>query len=133
MSFSQMNILPNEESAYRYAFFTTKKGNSTSRFRTCRFVNLQLGFFSTPICSERIFICSITLIMQLIARLFSFSEKKLLRSDIIVVSLFTALKFEFSLLAITKLLIFNELNKFQGLFYSNFMLIYARDSSLAKL
>jgi hypothetical protein len=71
--------------------------------------------------------------MQLIARLFSFSEKKLLRSDIIVVSLFTALKFEFSLLAITKLLIFNELNKFQSLFYSNFMLIYARDSSLAKL
>lgn len=71
--------------------------------------------------------------MQLIARLFSFSEKKLLRSDIIVVSLFTALKFEFSLLAITKLLIFNELNKFQSLFFPNFMFIYARDSSLAKL
>ena len=78
-------------------------------------------------------ICFPVTIEVLIARLFSFSEKKLLRSDIIVVSLFTALKFEFSLLAITKLLIFNELNKFQSLFYSNFMLIYARDSSLAKL
>jgi hypothetical protein len=133
MSFSQMNILPSEESVYRYAFFTTKKGKSTRRFRTCKFVNLQFGFFSTPICPERIFICSITRIMQLIARLFSFSEKKLLRSDIIVVSLFTALEFEFSSLAITKLLIFNELNKFQSLFYSNFMLIYARDFSLAKL
>src|SRR5574344_1977112 len=114
MSFSQMNILPNEESAYRYAFFTTKKGKSTNRFRTCRFVNLQFDFFSTPICSERIFICSITLIMQLIARLFSFSEKKLLRSDIIVVSLFTALKFEFRLLRRTPISILNAFSTLQG-------------------
>ena len=128
-----MNILPSEESVYRYAFFTTKKGNSTSRFSICKFVNLQFGLFSIPICCGRIFICSIIPIMLLIARLFSFFEKKLLKSDIIVVSLFTALKFEFSSLAITKLLIINELNKFQSLFYSNFMLIYTRDFSHAKL
>jgi hypothetical protein len=57
------------------------------------------------------FICSITLIMLSIARLLSFSEKKLLKSDGIVVSLFTASKFVLYSFAIIKLLIFNELYK----------------------
>ena len=70
--------------------------------------------------------------MQLIARLFSFSEKKFLTSDKIIVSLFTDLKSEFSFLAITKSLIFNELDKLQSLLSSNFMFIHARDSSHAK-
>ena len=63
----------------------------------------------------------------------SFSEKKLLRSEIIVVPLLTASKFELYFLAIIKLLIFSELNKLRGLFYSCFMLNYAGAPSLAKL
>ena len=73
MSFSQQNKRLNEEPEYRYAFLTTKKGNSIKR---------------------RMFMHSITLIIASIARLFSFSEKKLLKSEIIVVPLLTASKFE---------------------------------------
>ena len=79
------------------------------------------------------FMHSITLIIALIARLFSFSEKKLLKSEIIVVPLLTALMFEFYFLAIVKLLIFCELTKHRGHFYSYFMLNYAGAPSLAKL
>ena len=49
MSFSQQNKRLNEEPEYRYAFLTTKNGNSTRRFWTCTFVNLQFSFFSVPI------------------------------------------------------------------------------------
>jgi len=133
MSFSQQNKRLNEEPEYRYAFLTTKNGNNTRRFRTCTFVNLQFSFFTVPICSGRMFMHSITLIIALIARLFSFSEKKLLKSEIIVVPLFTALMFEFYFLAIVKLLIFNEMTKHRGHFYSYFMLNYAGVPSLAKL
>ena len=94
-----------------YAFLTTKNGNSIRRFRTCTFVNLQFPFFSVPIWLGRMFMHSITLIIASIARLFSFSEKKLLKSEIIVVSLLTASKFELYGLAIVKLLISNELSK----------------------
>ena len=132
MSFSQQNKRLNEEPEYRYAFLTTKNGNSTRRFRTCTFVNLQFSFFSVPICG-RMFMHSITLIIALIARLFSFSEKKLLKSEIIVVPLLTALMFEFYFLAIVKLLIFSELTKLQSHFYTYFMLNYAGAPSLAKL
>ena len=111
MSFSQQNRRLNEEPEYRYAFLTTKNGNSTRRFRTCTFVNLQFSFFSVPIWSGRMFMHSITLIIALIARLFSFSEKKLLKSEIIVVPLLTASKFVLYCLAIVKLLIFSELSK----------------------
>ena len=76
---------------------------------------------------------SITLIIALIARLFSFSEKKLLKSEIIVVTLLTASKFELYGLAIVKLLISNELSKLRSFFYSYFMLNYAGAPSLAKL
>ena len=76
---------------------------------------------------------SITLIIASIARLFSFSEKKLLKSEIIVVTLLTALMFEFYSLAIVKLLIFSELAKHRGYFYSYFMLNCAGAPSLAKL
>ena len=55
MSFSQQNRRLNEEPEYRYAFLTTKNGNSTRRFRTCTFVNLQFSFFSVPIWSGRMF------------------------------------------------------------------------------
>ena len=116
MSFSQLNRRLNEEPEYRYAFLTTKNGNNTRRFRTCTFVNLQFSFFSVPIWSRRMFMHSITLIIALIARLFSFSEKKLLKSEIIVVPLLTALMFEFYFLAIVKLLIFSELTKHRGHF-----------------
>ena len=133
MSFSQQNKRLNEEPEYRYAFLTTKKGNSIKRLRTCTFVNLQFSFFSVPIWSGRMFMHSITLIIALIARLFSFSEKKLLKSEIIVVPLLTASKFELYFLAIIKLLIFCELCKLRSLFYSNFMLNYAGAPSLAKL
>ena len=133
MSFSQQNKRLNEEPEYRYAFLTTKNGNSTRRFRTCTFVNLQFSFFSVPIWSGRMFMHSITLIIALIARLFSFSEKKLLKSEIIVVSLLTASKFELYFLAIIKVLIFCELHKLRSLFYSYFMLNYAGAPSLAKL
>ena len=133
MSFSQQNRRLNEEPEYRYAFLTTKKGNSTRRFRTCTFVNLQFSFFSVPIWPGRMFMHSITLIIALIARLFSFSEKKLLKSEIIVVPLLTASKFELYCLAIVKLLIFSELSKLRSLFYSYFMLNYAGVPSLAKL
>ena len=143
MSFSQQNRRLNEEPEYRYAFLTTKNGNNTRRFRTCTFVNLQFSFFSVPIWSGRMFMHSITLIIALIARLFSFSEKKLLKSEIIVVPLLTALMFvidfvaslceEFYFLAIVKLLIFSELTKHRGHFYSYFMLNYTGAPSLAKL
>ena len=133
MSFSQQNSRLNEEPEYRYAFLTTKNGNSTRRFRTCTFVNMQFSFFSVPIWSGRMFMHSITLIIALIARLFSFSEKKLLKSEIIVVPLLTALMFEFYFLAIVKLLIFSELTKLQSHFYTYFMLNYAGAPSLAKL
>ena len=133
MSFSQQNKRLNEEPEYRYAFLTTKNGNSIRRFRTCTFVNLQFSFFSVPIWSGRMFMHSITLIIALIARLFSFSEKKLLKSEIIVVPLLTASKFELYFLAIIKVLIFCELHKLRSLFYSYFMLNYAGVPSLAKL
>ena len=133
MSFSQQNRRLNEEPEYRYAFLTTKNGNSIRRFRTCTFVNLQFSFFSVPIWSGRMFMHSITLIIALIARLFSFSEKKLLKSEIIVVSLLTASKFELYGLAIVKLLISNELSKLRSFFYSYFMLNYAGVKTLAKL
>ena len=133
MSFSQQNKRLNEEPEYRYAFLTTKNGNSTRRFRTCTFVNLQFSFFSVPIWSGRMFMHSITLIIALIARLFSFSEKKLLKSEIIVIPLLTASKFELYFLAIIKVLIFCELHKPRSLFYSYFMLNYAGAPSLAKL
>ena len=133
MSFSQQNKRLNEEPEYRYAFLTTKNGNNTRRFRTCTFVNLQFSFFIVPICSGRMFMHSMTLIIALIARLFSFSEKKLLKSEIIVVPLLTASKFELYFLAIIKVLIFCELHKLRSLFYSYFMLNYAGAPSLAKL
>ena len=133
MSFSQQNKRLNEEPEYRYAFLTTKNGNSTRRFRTCTFVNLQFSFFTVPICSGRMFMHSMTLIIALIAWLFLFSEKKLLKSEIIVVPLLTALMFEFYFLAIVKLLIFSEMTKHRGHFYSYFMLNYAGAPSLAKL
>ena len=116
MSFSQLNRRLNDEPEYRYAFLTTKNGNSTRRFRTCTFVNLQFSFFSVPIWSGRMFMHSITLIIALIARLFSFSEKKLLKSETIVVPLLTASKFELYCLAIIKLLIFCELCKLRSFF-----------------
>jgi len=49
------------------------------------------------------------------------------------VPLLTALMFEFYFLAIVKLLIFSELTKHRGHFYSYFMLNYAGVPSLAKL
>ena len=133
MSFSQLNKWLKDEPEYRYAFLTTKNGNSIRRLRTCTFVNLQFSFFSVPICSGRMFMHSITLIIALIARLFSFSEKKLLKSEIIVVPLLTASKFVLYCLAIVKLLIFSELGKLRSYFYSYFMLNYAGAPSLAKL
>ena len=133
MSFSQLNRRLKDEPEYWYAFLTTKNGNSIRRFRTCTFVNLQLSFFSVPIWLGRMFMHSMTLIIALIARFLSFSEKKLLKSEIIVVTLLTALMFEFYFLAIVKLLIFSELTKHRGHFYSYFMLNYAGAPSLAKL
>ena len=133
MSFSQLNKLLNEESEYRQAFLTMKNGKSMSRLRTCKVVNLQFFLFSTPIWLERIFICSITPIMHLIARLSSFFAKKLRRSEIIFVSLLTALKFYLYCLAIIKILIFCELYKLQSLFYFKIKLNYACEYSLAKL
>ena len=133
MSFSQQNKRLNEEPEYRYAFLTTKKGNSIKRLRTCTFVSLQFSFFSVPIWPGRMFMHSITLIIALIARLFSFSEKKLLKSEIIVVPLLTASKFVLYCLAIVKLLILCELCKLRSLFYSYFMLNHASVPSLAKL
>ena len=133
MSFSQLNRRLKDEPEYWYAFLTTKNGNSIRRFRTCTFVNLQFSFFSVPICFGRMFMHSIILIMALIARFLSFSEKKLLRSEIIVVPLLTASKFELYSLASIKLLIFSELTKLWSHFYSYFMLNYAGAPSLAKL
>ena len=133
MSFSQQNRRLNEEPEYRYAFLTTKNGNSIRRLRTCTFVNLQFSFFSVPIWSGRMFMHSITLIIALIARLFSFSEKKILKSEIIVVPLLTASKFELYFWAIIKVLIFSELSKLRSHFYSYFMLNYAGVPLPAKL
>ena len=133
MSFSQLNRRLKEEPEYWYAFLTMKNGNSIRRFRTCTFVNLQFSFFSAPIWLGRIFMHSITLIIALIARFLSCSEKKLLKSEIIVVPLFTASKFELYSLVSIKLLIFRELYKLRSLFYSYFMLNYVGVTSLAKL
>ena len=133
MPFSQQNRRLNGEPEYRYAFLTTKNGNSIRRFSTCTFVNLQFSFFSVHIWQGRMFMHSMTVIIALIARFLSFSEKKLLRSEIIVIPLLTASKFELYFLAIIKLLIFCELCKLRSLFYSNFMLNYAGAPSLAKL
>ena len=133
MSFSQQNRRLNDEPEYRYTFLTTKNGNSIRRFSTCTFVYLQLSFFSVPIWLGRMFMHSITLIIELIARLFSFSEKKLLKSEIIVVPLLIALWLKLYCLATVKLLIFNEMSKPQSFFYSNFMLNYAGEPLLAKL
>ena len=133
MSFWQLNRRLNEEPEYRYAFLTTKKGNSISRESTCWLVNLQLARFSVPIWLERIFMCSITPIIASIARFFSFSEKKLLKSEIIVVTLLMASKFELYCLPTIKLLISNELSKLRSFFYSYFMLNYAGVKTLAKL
>lgn len=93
MSFSQTNMRPNAEPEYLKAFLTTKNGNSTRRLSTCTLVNLQLHFFSVPICLECIFMCSITPVILFIARLLSLFEKKLLRSDKIVVPLFMTFEF----------------------------------------
>ena len=133
MSFSQTNKWLSAEPEYWQAFLTMKNGKSISRLSTCKDVNLQFSRFSTPIWLERMFICSITLIMLLIARLFSFSEKKFLKSDRIVVSLLTASKFYLYSLVTLKILIFNELYKLWSLFYSKFTLIYACDFLHAKV
>ena len=77
--------------------------------------------------------CSITPIIELIARFFAFSEKKLLKSEIIVVPLLTAPKFELYSLANIKFLIFSELNKLRSNLYYYFKLNYAGELSLAKL
>ena len=58
---------------------------------------------------------------------------KLLKSEIIVVPLLTASKFELYFLAIVKSLIFSELTKHRGHFYSYFMLNNVGAPSLAKL
>ena len=76
MSLSQLNNLLKDELEYRLAFLTTKNGKSMRRLSTCKVVNLQFSFFSTPIWLERIFICSITPIMHLIVRLSSFFCEK---------------------------------------------------------
>ena len=55
MSFSQSNSLLNDEFEYLLAFLTTKNGKSMRRLRTCKVVNLQFSFFSTPIWMERMF------------------------------------------------------------------------------
>ena len=133
MSFSQLNRRLKAEPEYWYAFLTTKKGNSIRRFRTCTFVNLQFSFFSVPIWFGRMFMHSIMLIIALIARFFEFSEKKPLKSEIIVVPLPMASKFELYSLVTIKLLISNELSKLRSYFYSYFMLNHAGASSLAKL
>ena len=133
MSFSQLNRRLREEPEYRYAFLTTKNGNSIRRFRTCTFVNLQFSLFSVPIWLGRMFMHSMTLIIASIARFLSFSEKKLLKSDMIVVTLLMASKFELYSLASIKLLISNELSKLRSFFYSYFMLNYAGVKTLAKL
>ena len=133
MSLSQLNNLLKEELEYRLAFLTTKNGKSMRRLSTCKVVNLQFSFFSTPIWLERIFICSITLIIHLIARVSSSFAKKLRRSEIIFVTLLTALKFYLCFLAIIKILIFSEIQKLQSLFYSKITLNHARQFLLAKL
>ena len=133
MSFSHKNKRLKDEPEYWQAFLTTKKGKSISRLSTWKEVNLQFSFFSTPIWLERMVICSITLIMQLIARLFSFSEKKSPKSDNIIVPLLMASEFKLYFFVTIKLLIFNELNKLRSLFYSKFTLICAPDLSLAKV
>ena len=71
--------------------------------------------------------------MLLIARLFELSEKKLLKSEIIVVPLLTASKFELYCLATIKLLISKELSKLRSSFYSYLMLNYAGVKTFAKL
>ena len=78
---------------------------------------MQLPLFSTPIKLGRIIMCSITPIMQLIARLLSFFEKKLLKSEKIVVSLPMVLDFELYCFVAIKLLNSNELSKSQDHFF----------------
>lgn len=133
MSFSQVNISRSIDPEYWCTFLIRKNGMSTGRLKTCKFVNLQFSFFSKPDWPGRILMYSITLIMLSTARLFSFFEKKLLKSDIIFVSLVTALKSELYSLAIIKLLIFSWLCKFRSRFLSDIMLNYTREYSLAKL
>lgn len=55
------------------------------------------------------------------------------RTEVIFVSLLTALKFYLYSLAIVKILIFCELYKLQSLFYSKITLNHACEFSLAKL
>ena len=116
MSFSQSNSLLNDELEYLIAFLTTQHGKRMRRLRTCNLVTLLFSFFSTPIWMERLFICSIIPIMHLIAQLSSFFAQQLRRSEIIFVSLRTALKFNLYSLAIIKILIFCEIQKLQSLF-----------------
>ena len=132
MSFSHMNIRQSDEQEYFEAFLTMKNGKRMSRCNTCKAVSLQLPLFSTPIKLERIIMCSITPIMQLIARLLSFFEKKLLKSEKIVVSLPMVLDFELYCFVAIKLLNSNELSKSQDHFlYENFV-FYAGAMHLRK-
>ena len=101
--------------------------------RQQEFMNAVGTFFSVPIWSGRMSMHSMTLIIAFIARFLSFSEKKLLKSEIIVVPLLTASKFVLYCLAIVKLFIFSELSKLRSPFCSYFMLNYAGAPSLAKL
>ena len=54
-----------------------KNGKSMRRLSTCKVVNLQFSFFSTPIWLERIFICSIT---PMIIKILIFCETYKLQS-----------------------------------------------------
>ncbi len=71
--------------------------------------------------------------ITIIAQLFSFSEKKLLKSETIVVPLLTVSEFRLYYLTTIKSLIFNELKELRNYLYSCFMLDYAGTPSLAKL
>lgn len=133
MSFSQQNRRLKDELEYRYTFLTKKNGNSIRRFNTCTFVNLQVLFLSVPICFGHMFIHSMILIMALIARFLFFSEKKILRSEIIVVPLLTDSKFAPYRFSVINTLIVSKLSKLRGHFHSCFMLNYAGVQSLAKL
>ncbi len=73
---------------------------------------------SVTICSGRMLMYSITLIIALNALLSSHSEKKHLKSKIIVILLLTALMFGFYFLAIVKSLIFSEVTKHRDHSYS---------------
>ncbi len=98
MSFSQLNRRHKAGPNYWYAFLTTKKRNDISRENTNSLLNLQLSGFSAPIWQER----SITPTIELIPRLFVYSEEVLLKSDIIVVPLFVDSKFIFNIWRVYK-------------------------------